>query len=88
MYETYLLDVPRELDALIRQAMRDEGIEPTPANVRRWMIGALTFTAAACTTPGYQAICDAYGVTRKSGDAVDSLDQLTTGRRKSPPSDS
>jgi len=85
--KAYVLTVPVELDTLIRQAMRDEGIDTTRDNVHRWMIGALVFTAAACSTPGYQAICDAYGMTREKRLRPDDTPTLPHPPGKPPPSD-
>lgn len=56
-----VLTLPPGLYELIQQSIRDEGLEPDRDTTQRWMIGALTFTCAACSAAGYQAICDALG---------------------------
>jgi len=88
MSKVVILKVPEELLLLIHQAMRDEGIVVTHENVHSWMIGALTFTAAACSTPGYQAICDAYAAVNAPKPEFPTESYPPPPRRKYPPSDS
>jgi len=86
MHKPILLSVPHELLELVHQAMRDEGIEPTHENVHRWIIRALTFTAAACSSQAYQAICDAYPAIERGEHPPGAILCPTRPQRKKPPS--